>query len=291
MQRGWPQEQLAQIADVSPRTIQRVEAGGNASHETLRSIASALDVEIRELLVEQEAFPSIDSPDSEAAGHPSMNSEFALLLARSNRRLRILSGTLSFLILMMAAFAGWAHFRRSSPVAVGPDAPDPQTRSMTEEIIPPDRTTFSTVTHARREYTPFARSRAGIRQGPAGSREASDQPESRHGDAFPALSPEIVPPDNLIPGYKTGTLLLEITRSFQPVPLLATTPAGPVTVRGSITGPQERTVELPASEGLASRVKHASTSHALSTSGTMRRSSKQIANFFARLGETMKKSF
>ena len=42
IQKGWPQEQLAWIADVSPRTIQRVEAGGNASFETLRSMAGAL---------------------------------------------------------------------------------------------------------------------------------------------------------------------------------------------------------------------------------------------------------
>ena len=50
IQKGWPQEQLARIADVSPRTIQRVEAGGNASFETLRSIAGAFDLEAYELM-------------------------------------------------------------------------------------------------------------------------------------------------------------------------------------------------------------------------------------------------
>ncbi len=47
--RGWPQEQLARIADVSPRTIQRLEAGGNASFDTLRAIAGAFDVEVQDL--------------------------------------------------------------------------------------------------------------------------------------------------------------------------------------------------------------------------------------------------
>jgi DNA-binding XRE family transcriptional regulator len=52
IQRGWPQEQLARIADVSPRTIQRLEAGGNASLETLRSLASAFELEVQDLLGE-----------------------------------------------------------------------------------------------------------------------------------------------------------------------------------------------------------------------------------------------
>ena len=55
LERGWPQEQLANIADLSPRTIQRVESGGNASFETLRSIACAFEVDAKELLREQPA--------------------------------------------------------------------------------------------------------------------------------------------------------------------------------------------------------------------------------------------
>lgn len=48
--RGWSQQQLAEIAGVSPRTIQRVEAGRGASQETLRAIASAFNAEVCELL-------------------------------------------------------------------------------------------------------------------------------------------------------------------------------------------------------------------------------------------------
>lgn len=47
--RGWTQEQLADIAGLNARTVQRVEAGGNASAETGMAIASALDCPLSEL--------------------------------------------------------------------------------------------------------------------------------------------------------------------------------------------------------------------------------------------------
>lgn len=42
--RAWSQEHLAQCAGVSLRTVQRVEAEGGASHETILALASALEV-------------------------------------------------------------------------------------------------------------------------------------------------------------------------------------------------------------------------------------------------------
>lgn len=45
----WSQEQLANMAGLSLRTIQRVEAGKPASNETLKSIASVFEVNISEL--------------------------------------------------------------------------------------------------------------------------------------------------------------------------------------------------------------------------------------------------
>lgn len=47
--RTWTQEHLAAIAEVTPRTVQRVEAGEGAQPETLKSIAAALDVEVETL--------------------------------------------------------------------------------------------------------------------------------------------------------------------------------------------------------------------------------------------------
>ncbi len=50
IQRGWTQEQLAEIAGVSARTIQRAESAGNAAFDTLRAVAGAFETDFRELL-------------------------------------------------------------------------------------------------------------------------------------------------------------------------------------------------------------------------------------------------
>jgi transcriptional regulator with XRE-family HTH domain len=50
--RGWPQEQLANISGVSVRTIQRLENGENVSFATLKAVAAAFDLDIRDLTEE-----------------------------------------------------------------------------------------------------------------------------------------------------------------------------------------------------------------------------------------------
>lgn len=47
--RKWSQEQLAVMADLSVRTIQRIERGHKASFESLKSLASVLEVNISTL--------------------------------------------------------------------------------------------------------------------------------------------------------------------------------------------------------------------------------------------------
>ena len=48
-QRAWSQEQLADIAGLSARTVQRIENGGSASLETRMALATALDATPSEL--------------------------------------------------------------------------------------------------------------------------------------------------------------------------------------------------------------------------------------------------
>ena len=50
IQRGWTQEQLAEISGVSPRTIQRAETVNCASFDTVRAIAGAFETEFDQLL-------------------------------------------------------------------------------------------------------------------------------------------------------------------------------------------------------------------------------------------------
>jgi transcriptional regulator with XRE-family HTH domain len=50
-ERAWTQEHLAEAADLSPRTVQRVESGITQDAETLKAIAAAFDVPIEQLRV------------------------------------------------------------------------------------------------------------------------------------------------------------------------------------------------------------------------------------------------
>jgi len=47
--RGWTQEHLAEVAGLSVRTVQRIEAGYPASPESLMALAAALDLSVEEL--------------------------------------------------------------------------------------------------------------------------------------------------------------------------------------------------------------------------------------------------
>ena len=58
-QKSLTQENLAEKAYVTVRTIQRMEAGEEVSNETLKSVSNALDVTVNEL------FESISSSDKE----------------------------------------------------------------------------------------------------------------------------------------------------------------------------------------------------------------------------------
>ncbi len=49
---GWSQEQLAELCNLSVRTIQRVEKGKKPSLETLNSLASVLKIDVSELSAE-----------------------------------------------------------------------------------------------------------------------------------------------------------------------------------------------------------------------------------------------
>jgi len=55
--RAWSQEQLAEVAGLSLRTVQRVEASGAASYETARAIAAVFELEVVALRQETVAIP------------------------------------------------------------------------------------------------------------------------------------------------------------------------------------------------------------------------------------------
>ncbi len=60
IEKGLSQEQLASMAGISVRTLQRIERGANASAETLKCLAAALDTEFSALRKEQDMTTTVD---------------------------------------------------------------------------------------------------------------------------------------------------------------------------------------------------------------------------------------
>jgi len=59
--RGWSQEQLAELAGLNARTVQRLERSGNVSLETVKSVAATLEVEISEFAPPRTMWPGHDT--------------------------------------------------------------------------------------------------------------------------------------------------------------------------------------------------------------------------------------
>ncbi len=64
--RAWPQSQLATVAGVSLRTIQRLEKDGVAAFETLMAVAQALEIDVKQL-------NSNSSPQDRATSHKAVH--------------------------------------------------------------------------------------------------------------------------------------------------------------------------------------------------------------------------
>ena len=60
LQRGWSQEQLAELSGLSVRTVQRIERGLPASNETLKSLASVFEIDFSTLQATQEPAMTTD---------------------------------------------------------------------------------------------------------------------------------------------------------------------------------------------------------------------------------------
>jgi transcriptional regulator with XRE-family HTH domain len=77
LQRGWSQEQLAELSGLSVRTIQRLERGQPASVESLKALGAAFEVD----------FSALKEPDMNATTSQSVSTDEALALAHV-RKLR-----------------------------------------------------------------------------------------------------------------------------------------------------------------------------------------------------------
>jgi transcriptional regulator with XRE-family HTH domain len=67
LQRGWSQEQLAEVAGLSARTIQRIERGQTPSAESLKALAAVLEVDfgaLREAHMTPSATPNVSAEEA-----------------------------------------------------------------------------------------------------------------------------------------------------------------------------------------------------------------------------------
>ena len=75
LQKGWSQEQLAELTGLSVRTIQRIERGQTPSVESLKAIASVFEIDFNRLKE-----PDMDMPQTTGL-NPDVRPDEALALA------------------------------------------------------------------------------------------------------------------------------------------------------------------------------------------------------------------
>jgi transcriptional regulator with XRE-family HTH domain len=103
LQKGWSQEQLAELSGLSVRTIQRIERGQKASAETLKSLASVFEIDFSSLQPELDmttATPHNLSPGA----HQGFDNEEALAF----RQVRRVKGFYKHLALYVIVISGLA---------------------------------------------------------------------------------------------------------------------------------------------------------------------------------------
>jgi transcriptional regulator with XRE-family HTH domain len=71
LQRGWSQEQLAELSGLSIRTIQRIERGQTASVESLKSLGAVFEID----------FSALKEPEMNQTASQSVSADEALALA------------------------------------------------------------------------------------------------------------------------------------------------------------------------------------------------------------------
>ena len=97
LQRGWSQEQLAEVSGLSVRTIQRLERGQTASVESLKALASVFETDFSRLKE-----PDMTDTFSPPPLHPDVRADEALALAH----VRKLKGFYIHLLQYVVVIAG-----------------------------------------------------------------------------------------------------------------------------------------------------------------------------------------
>jgi transcriptional regulator with XRE-family HTH domain len=104
LQRGWSQQQLADLSGLSVRTIQRLEQGQSASVESLKSLAAVFEIDFSEL--QRTAMPTHDTPDQASpVTDNSLSTDEALALHHVRKLKGFYIHLAQYVIVIAALFA------------------------------------------------------------------------------------------------------------------------------------------------------------------------------------------
>ena len=101
--RAWSQEHLAAAAGIGARTVQRIEATGIASYESVRAISAALEIAVAELRADEASGPQATTDQVgaslETARAVAANLRFTARWVGTAVALAMLAGMGGFLLL------------------------------------------------------------------------------------------------------------------------------------------------------------------------------------------------
>lgn len=130
--RAWSQEHLAAAAGIGARTVQRIEATGVASYESVRAISAALEIAVGELRADDASRPQVTTAELGApapTGHAlAARLRFTVRWVGTAVALALLAGMGGFLLLhdyqkvrVLRTFEQWVTAEPSLGAANRPD--------------------------------------------------------------------------------------------------------------------------------------------------------------------------
>jgi transcriptional regulator with XRE-family HTH domain len=103
LRKGWSQDQLAELADVSVRTIQRIERGHKPSLETAKALAAVFEVDVASFITEHHTMTRIEH-ESTTTTNEQIEPEEADALDYAKGVKDFLSGVIVYIILAIVFF-------------------------------------------------------------------------------------------------------------------------------------------------------------------------------------------
>ena len=104
LRNGWSQDQLAELADVSVRTIQRVERGHKPGLETAKALAAVFEVDVTTFITEHETMTDLEEQKSTPSSE-NLEPEEAEALEYAKGVKDFFGGLIAYIILAIVFFS------------------------------------------------------------------------------------------------------------------------------------------------------------------------------------------